>query len=122
MTKPEVLYKFLSGFGLAAYPDTSVPTDAVFPYLTYSPSFDSVDTQVSIPVNLWYRTEEELAPTLKAQEISDVIGRGGTVLPCDGGYLWIKRGFPWCQNMSDESNTNIKRRYINLVVEYLTAD
>lgn len=34
MTATEALYKFFSGFGLPAYPDTAVPQDTVMPYLT----------------------------------------------------------------------------------------
>lgn len=35
MTKGEALQKFFSGFGIAAYTATSVPEDAIFPWLTY---------------------------------------------------------------------------------------
>jgi len=35
MTKAAALHQFFSGFGMDAYTDSSVPDDAVFPYLTY---------------------------------------------------------------------------------------
>jgi len=58
----------------------------------------------------------------KAEELSAAIGYGGKVLPCDGGYIWIKRGSPWCQNITDDSDKLIKRRYINVTAEYLTLN
>ena len=122
ITKAEALYQFFSRFNIAAYPDTSVPEDAAFPYLTYTASFDSIGNQVSVPVDLWYRTESELIPSSKAQEISDYIGNGGILVECEGGYIWITRGSPFCQSMANEGDYSIKRKYINIVVEYLTAN
>ena len=49
-------------------------------------------------------------------------GRGGILLPCDGGAIWLKRGTPFSQNMGDESDDMVKRKYLNLVVEFLTAN
>lgn len=126
MTKDKALYSFFSGFGLPAYPANAVlnengEPDVVLPYLTYTPVFDSWGGEpVSLTVNLWYWTESEAIPNAKAQEISDAIGMGGKVIPCDEGYIWLKRGSPWCQNLADEVDQAIKRRYINVTAEYLT--
>lgn len=128
MTKDKALYAFFSGFGIPAYPDNAVlnengEPDVILPYLTYTPVFDAWGGEpVSLTVNLWYRTESEAVPNDKAQELSKAIGMGGKVLPCDGGYIWLKRGSPWCQNLSDEADSIIKRRYINVTAEYLTLD
>lgn len=123
MTKEAALYRFFSSFGLAAYADSAVPEDAILPYLTYQVAVSAFEEgQVPLTVNLWYRTESESAPNQKAREISQVIGQGGVVLPCDGGYIWLKRGSPFCQSLSDGADPQIKRRYINITVEYLTQD
>lgn len=122
MTKDKALHAWFSQF-LPAYPASSVPQDATFPWLTYELSMGAFDSgEIGLTVNLWYYTEGEAAPNAKAQEMSDAIGPGGVVLPCDGGYIWIKRGTPWCQSVVDESDSNIKRRYINVTVEYLTEN
>ena len=42
------------------------------------------------------------------------------LIPCDEGYLWIKRGNPFAQRMSDE-NDGIRRIYINIELEYFTS-
>ena len=123
MTKGEALQQFFSGFDLTAYAAASVPTDTVFPYLTYDlVTGNWGDTEVSITVNLWYHTDSEALPNAKADEIADTIGIGGKVLLCDGGGIWIKRGSPWCQSLADETDKSIKRRYINVSAEFLTTN
>jgi len=123
MTKEAALKQFFSSFGIAAYPSTAVPKDVVFPYLTYEViTSDWGGEPVGLTVNLWYYTTQEGPPNAKARELSKAIGMGGKLLPCDGGYIWLKRGSPWCQSISDETSINIKRRYINVTAEYLTEN
>lgn len=120
MTKEAALHGFFNSFGIPGYPSSAVPGDVVFPYLTYDDVIEAYFRQASITVNLWYYTTSEAEPNAKAQELSDGIGLGGKLIPCDGGYLWVKRGSPWCQSLADDASPDIKRRYINVEVEYLT--
>ncbi len=123
MTKEAALKQFFSGFGIAAYPSTSVPNDVVFPYLTYEVITSAFEYgEVGLTVNLWYYTTQEGPPNAKARELSGAIGPGGRLLPCDGGYVWLKRGSPWCQSLTDETSPNIKRRYIQATAEYFTEN
>jgi hypothetical protein len=126
MTKASALYNFFSSFGIDAYEETLVPTGEEapkFPYLTYQLITDSFDNEVLIPVSLWYRSEASLlALNSKTEEISQRIGRGGVFLDCDGGKIWIKRGSPFAQTMSDSEDNTIRRKYINITAEFLTAD
>lgn len=123
MTKEAALHQFFNNFDIPGYPTTSVPEDAVFPWLTYDVLTGAIDNgENAVTVNLWYYGESEAIPNAKAREISDYIGSGGKVITVDGGYIWIKRGSPWCQNLTDENNQNIKRRLLNLSVEYLTSN
>lgn len=122
MTKDKALHAWFSQF-LPAYPTSNVPDDAVFPWLTYELITGAFDSgEISMTVNLWFHTESEAVPNKKAQEIADAIGMGGAIIPCDGGYIWLKRGSPWCQNIADESEPTIKRRYLNVTAEYLTTN
>lgn len=126
MTKASALYNFFSSFGIDAYEETLAPTGEEapeFPYLTYQLITDSFDNEVIIPVSLWYRSEASLlALNTKTDEISQRIGRGGVFLDCDGGKIWIKRGSPFAQTMSDPEDNTIRRKYINITAEFLTAD
>lgn len=122
MTKDKALQAWFEQF-LAAYPASNVPDDVTFPYMTYELITGAFDSgEIGLTVNLWYYTESEAVPNAKAQEMAEAIGMGGTVIPCDGGYIWLKRGSPWCQTIAEEEEPNIKRRYINITVEYLTKD
>lgn len=122
MTKAAAIYQFWSSFGLTAYEENTVPTDAVFPYVTYQLVTDSFDREVTAAASLWYRSEIWTAINAKTEEISAHIGLGGKIIKCDGGRIWIKRGQPFAQNMGDESDDLIKRKYLNLTTEFLTAD
>ena len=122
MTKGAALQAFFSRF-MDAYAASAVPDDVVFPYLTYELTTSAWDGgEVGITVNLWFYTTGEAVPNAKAQELSDAIGYGGVTLPCDGGFIWLKRGSPWCQNLQDDTDQNIKRRYINVTAEYMTLN
>lgn len=120
MTKEAALQAFFERF-LPSYASSAVPEDVVFPYLTYDLVTSAWEEgEVSLTINLWYYTTSEAAPNAKARELSQAIGRGGTLLPCDGGSIWLKRGSPWCQSLHDDADARIKRRYINVTAEYHT--
>ena len=122
MTKAAAIYQFWSGFGLTAYEENTVPTDASFPYVTYQLVTDSFDREVAATASLWYRDESWTAINAKTEEISQKISRGGKIIACDGGVIWLKRGQPFAQSMGDESDDLIKRKYLNITAEFMTAD
>ena len=122
MTKAAAIYQFWSGFGLTAYEENTVPTDAAFPYITYQLITDSFDREIAATASLWYRGESWTAINAKTEEISKHIGRGGKIVRCDDGAIWIKRGSPFAQSMGDESDDLIKRKYITFTAEFFTAD
>lgn len=128
MTKNKALYAWLNEF-MPFYRASSVPSEpenpegVLFPYGTYEYIEDAWGGgEVSVTVNLWFHTASEAVPDEKAQELSQRIGYGGVIIPCDGGYIWLKRGSPFCQSLQYEPDNNIKRRYINLTAEYLTLN
>ena len=122
MTKAAAIYQFWNSFCLTAYEENTVPTDATFPYITYQLVTDSFDREVLVTASLWYRSESWTDINSKTEEISQKISRGGKIMPCDGGAIWLKRGQPFAQNMRDESDDLIKRKYLNITAEFMTAD
>ena len=122
MTKAAAIYQFWSGFGLTAYEENSVPDDAAFPYITYQLVTHSFDSEVATTASLWYRSESWAGINAKTEAISQKISRGGKIISCDGGAIWLKRGQPFAQNMGDESDDLIKRKYLNITAEFMTAD
>ena len=122
MTKVAAIYQFWSGFGLTAYEENTVPDDADFPYITYQLVTDSFENEVILTGSIWYRDTSWLSVNAKAEEISQAIGWGGKLIDCDGGKIWLKRGSPFAQNMGDDTDDLIKRKYINLSAEFFTAN
>ena len=122
MTKAAAIYQFWSSFGLTAYEENTVPTDASFPYITYQLVTDSFDREIPLTASIWYRSESWAGINAKTDEISQKISRGGKIISCDDGAIWLKRGKPFAQNMGDKSDDLIKRKYLNITAEFMTAD
>ena len=125
MTKEAALYNFWSMFGLPAYEENSVPSGedgAEFPYITYQVVTDSFGNDVALTGSVWYRSTSWKEANAKAQEISNMLSRGGVTISCDGGIIWLRRGVPFAQSMGDDSDDLIKRKYINIVAEFMTAN
>lgn len=125
MTKAAAIQAFYSSFGLEAFEENALLARKdmpEFPYISYEFSTDSFDYEIPLTLNLWYRSEKWVDINAKTEEISKAISRGGKIIPCDGGAIWIKRGSPFARSMGDESDNLIKRKVINVIVEYLTAD
>ena len=122
MTKAAAIYQFWNSFGLTAYEENTVPTDAAFPYITYQLVTDSFDREIPLTASLWYRSESWTDINAKTEEISKKISRGGKIISCDDGAIWLKRGQPFSQNMGDESDDLIKRKYLNITAEFMAAD
>ena len=122
MNKAAAIHQFWSGFGLTAYEENTVPSDAVFPYITYQLVTDAFDNDVAMTASLWYRGESWVDINAKEREISAYIGIGGVIIKRSDGRIWLKKGTPFAQNMGDESDNLIKRKYLNVTAEFLTAD
>lgn len=122
MTKAAAIHQFFGSFGVSAYEENTVPTDAKFPYITYQLVTDNFGGEVAFSISLWYRSESWLDINAKTEEISKHISRGGKIVRCDDGAIWIKRGSPFAQSMGNESDDLIKRKYITFTAEFLTAD
>lgn len=125
MDKAQSIHSFWSGFGLPAYDENTVPTGKNapnMPYITYPVTTDSLGSVVQLSGSLWYRSTSWAEISKKADEISEYIGVGGKVLKLDSGYVWIVRGQPFAQRMSDNSDEMVRRIYINLQAEFLTAN
>ena len=124
MTKEAALYQFWSGFGLNAYEENTVPTgkDAPnMPYITYQVAMANFGENVQAAASVWYRSESWTAINQKAHEISAEIGFGGVRVPYDGGAIWIRRGTPFAQNMGDSKDNSIRRKYLNVTLEYFSV-
>ena len=122
MTKGAALQSFFNSI-MPSYASSSVPDNATLPYLTYELITSAWNGgEVGLTVNMWFRTTSEKEPNAAVDKLSNAIGLGGVQLPCDDGVIWLKRGSPWAQSLTDETDKTIKRRYINVTAEYLTLN
>ena len=122
--KTQALYNFFSVFELPAYEENTVPTGAnvpELPYITYATATSGFDNNVQISGSLWYSGYSWADADRKAAEISAALANGGKLIPYTGGALWIRRGTPFAQHMADADDT-IRRIYLNLTAEYLSAE
>lgn len=124
MDKAQAIHNFWSGFGIPAYDENTVPTGdnaPAFPYITYSVSVDSLGNMISLSASVWYRSSSWESVSKKVEEISEFIYNQKSPIKIDGGYLWIVFGTPFAQRMSDPSDDMIRRIYVSVAAEFLTA-
>lgn len=120
MTPEAAQLQFWSGFGIPAYIADSVDRNQKKPYLTYEVSNGEYgDLPRSIAVQIWYQTNSEKEPNDKVREISNKIGRGGCMVSCDGGGLWITKGSPFCLYITDPTDHTLKLRQLNINIEHI---
>lgn len=127
MDKAQAIHSFWSSFGIPAYDQNTLPNDEKTadhrpepPYITYAVIENSLNAPVALSGSIWYRSTSWADISKKADEIAAEIGYGHKMIKIDGGYLYITKGSPFAQRMTDEDDS-IRRIYINLMVEFLTA-
>ena len=121
MDKAQALHNFWSGFNLPAYDENFVPEDAPMPRITYSVSTDSIDNMILLSASRWYRSTSWEDISKKAEEISEAIVKmNPPAIEIENGRLYLYKGSPFAQRMSDPDDS-IRRIYINLGAEFLTA-
>ena len=122
MDKEQCLHSFWASFGLPAYDERTVPESVEMPYITYEVSTSGIGDSLSLSASLWYRSTGWGDITKKGHEINENIGYGGSVLPYDGGALWITRGTPFSIRMSEPNDNTIRRLRLSVNVEFLSED
>jgi hypothetical protein len=125
VNKAQTIHSFWSGFGLKAYDENTIPTgdnSPDLPYITYSVSTDSLGNPVSMYGNIYDRSTSWKLVEDKAEEIAKaIVNMQPPTLKFNDGRIYITKGTPFSQRMSDASNDTIRRLYINISVEYLSA-
>lgn len=119
MDKVRAYNQFWNSFGIPAYDELTVPKDLELPYITYQTKMDIFGNGLFVNASIWYRGTSWVEVTQKEQQISEYIGRGGQMVPYDGGAFWIQKGTPWAQRMADPNDSMIRRIVLQLNVEFL---
>ena len=111
------LNSFWNSFGLHAYDENTVPDGAELPYITYEAATSQLDDPVYMSASIWYKSNSWAEVSQKAEEISNYI-EGGAGVQYDSGRLWIRRGVPFAQRMSEPTDPLVRRIVLQIFVEY----
>lgn len=122
MDKAQALQTFWESFGIPAYEQTTVPETATMPYITYSVSTDSLNNVVNMTASVWYNSTSWKDISEKTEQIARyIVGMNPPSIKFDGGRLYIAKGNPFAQRMADPNDDMIRRMYLNIQAEYLSA-
>lgn len=128
MDKAQAIHNFWSSFEIPAYDETDVPTEGEdgkpieMPYITYSVTTDSIGGIISMSASLWYYSYSWKDISRKAEEIAErIVNMYPPSIKLDHGRLYLAKGTPFAQRMSDPEDDKIRRIYLNLQAEFLTA-
>jgi hypothetical protein len=110
----KALYAFYSGFGIPAYTEDNVPSDAQLPYITYTLPQSEVFSGATHQVRVWYYGESNAPVNAKVDEIIAAIGQG-VKLKAKNGFIIIYPGTgTLAQNQPSDDETRIV--YLNLEI------
>lgn len=121
MDKEQALHFFWSSLGIPAYEENSVPDGTAFPYVTYQKMSGAFEDTLNPTGSIWTRKSTWADADALKSSLESLLGYGGQLYKIDGGYMVVKRGTPFAQGMSDDTDKMIRRYVINIAVEFLTA-
>lgn len=128
MDKIQALHSFWASFGIPAIDEQSAYDDKAtqdleisFPYITYEVATGYFGEPVALVADVWDNSTSWAAASQKAEQIESRIGRGGIMIPYDGGAIWITRGAPFAERMDAETGYDVRRIHININAEFLSA-
>lgn len=125
MDKAQAIHHFWSSFGIPAYDENTIPTGEnrpTPPYITYNVVEGAVESVLLLTGSVWYRSTSWVDISKKVDEIAEKLGQNGFhIEEVEGGYMWMVQGSPFAQRMSDPEDDMLRRYYINVTAEFLTA-
>jgi len=116
MNEWTALHTFWSSFGIPAYDENTVPEDATMPYITYEASVADYGDKISLMGSLWYRSMSWQGISEKTKEIDDFIV-GGAGISYGTGRLWITKGSPFAERMTEPDDNQVRRMLIHIQAE-----
>lgn len=118
MDREQALNQFWNSFDIPAYDVNTVPDDAPFPRITYEVTVNEFGIPTTIYGSIWLRDTGWGKITTYAHRIDSRLSEGGQTIAFEHGMIWLKKGTPFLQRMSDPDDT-IRRILINIEIEYL---
>lgn len=129
MTREQAIFDFWNSFNIPAFEENSVPTGEnapAYPYITYQLVIDNFGSQVQTSASVYDRDKDNYSALFqvlqKTAEIRRKISRGGIMLAFDDGAVWLKPNAPFSQIMGDSEDNAVRRAYLNMTAEFISAD
>lgn len=129
MTREQAIFDFWNSFNIPAFEENSVPTGEnapAYPYITYQLVIDNFGSQVQTSASVYDRDKDNYSALFhvleKTAEIRKKISRGGIMLAFDSGVVWLKPNTPFSQIMGDSEDNAVRRAYLNMTAEFISAD
>lgn len=120
--KSQAIQHFWESFDIPAYDENTVPDDAQMPYITYNVVTNAVGNVTLLTASVWYRSSSWVDISKKVDEIAEKLASNGFYsATLDDGVMWMVQGSPFAQRMSDPEDDMIRRYYLNVTAEFLTA-
>lgn len=121
MDKWQAQYNLWSSFGIPAYDASSVPDGddrPDFPYITYQGMDGMFDSDASVYVSIWTRSSSWIQANELSNTVYQRLKNGGTVIPYDGGIIWVTAGEPFSQNIGDPNDDLVRRKLLNVTLHF----
>lgn len=132
MNKQQAFNDLWSGFGVFAFEENTVPDDdtikelieegiapSKYPYITYQVITGDLNGPVFPTASIWDRSNSWERVDLLTNRISEAIQTMNTI-KLENGRVFITKGSPFAQHMSEDADSSIRRVVINLAVEFFT--
>ena len=132
MNKQQAYNFFWNKFGVLAFEENSVPDDEAisamikagqasskYPYITYQVITDDISGTVFPTASIWDKSNSWERVDLLSNTIAEYIQKMNTI-SLDNGRMFITKGSPFAQHMSEEGDSSIRRIILNLGVQFFT--
>ena len=132
MNKQQAYNAFWRSFGVLAFEENSVPDDETinaliasgvasskYPYITYQVIVDDIGNAIYPTASIYdhsssWQTVDELSAV-----ISERI-QGMNTIKLDNGRMFVTKGRPFAQHLSEDGDPYMKRIVLNLGIEFFT--
>lgn len=115
----ESIYAFLSQIGIPVYPENGIPSDAVLPYMTWTPIQTNWDEDSIMSVRIWDRSTNYKRLAALVDKLGEAL-KDDTTLKTGTGYIYLYRGTPFAQPQPLQ-DTDVKVMYINIGINTMIS-
>ena len=112
----KALYRFFSGFGMDAWPENNVPSDARPPYITVQRVRPAWRATVPLYARVWYRSNSYEAIDAKIDEIEEAIGEGVSI-PTEHGAVYLFKEDNFAQFQDFDGDPTLKCAYLSMALQ-----